>query len=58
MYVMSRHDTDLQEVQGPGLAPVPGEGGGAGGVDAVDPVVELHLTRGLQVEDIVLLHRI
>ncbi len=41
-------DTDLEEVQGPCLAPVSGESGGTGGVDAVDPVVELHLTRGLK----------
>ena len=40
--------TDLEEVKGPGLAPVPGEGRGAGGVDAVNPVVQLNLTRGLK----------
>ena len=44
----SDDDTDLEEVQGPCLAPVPGEGCGAGWVDAVDPVVELHLTRSLK----------
>ena len=35
-------------MEGPRLAPVPGEGRSTGGVDAVDPVVELHLTRRLQ----------
>ena len=41
-------DTDLEEVQGPGLPPVPGKSGGAGRVDAVDPIVQLHLTRSLK----------
>ena len=48
MEVSYAEATDLQEVESPSLASVPGEGRGTGGVDAVDPVVELHLTRGLQ----------
>ena len=35
-------------MEGAGLAAVPGEGGGAGGVDAVDPVVQLHLAGSLE----------
>ena len=40
---------DLQQVEGAGLAAVSGEGRGAGGVDAVDPVVQLHLARRLRI---------
>ena len=35
-------------MESPRLASVPGEGRGTCRVDAVDPVVQLHLTGGLQ----------
>lgn len=42
-------ETNLQKMKSPSLASVPGEGRGAGGVDAVDPVVQLHLARRLRI---------
>ena len=35
-------------MESPRLAPVPGEGRSTGRVDAIDPVVQLHLTGGLE----------
>ncbi len=40
----------LQEVERAGLAAVAGEGGGAGGVDRVHPVLQLNLTGSLRKE--------
>ena len=45
-------NTCLQKVEGAGLAAVAGEGCGAGGVDAVHPVLQLHLARSLKVEQL------
>ena len=41
-------ETNLQKMKSPSLASVPGEGRSTGGVDAVDPVVQLDLTGSLE----------